>query len=109
MKISSVCSDGKLTVFLSGELDHHGARNSIPKISEIINFELPTKTILDFGGVTFMDSSGIALAIGIYKRAKNIGSDFSITNTSKQAYKVFCAAGISKIMKISCAQVLTTN
>ena len=100
MKIYSTRDGGRLTVSLSGELDHHAARNAIPEISHRIDTELPVSLVLDFRGINFMDSSGIALVIGAYKRATSIGSTFSVINTSKQAYKVFNAAGICKIMNI---------
>ena len=109
MKISSVCDDGKLTIFLSGELDHHGARNSIPKISELIDYDLPAKITLDFGGITFMDSSGIALVIASFKRARSLGSEFLVINTSKQAYKVFNAAGICRIVNIFTSETAATK
>ena len=57
--------------------------------------------ILDMEGISFMDSSGIALVIGAYKRATSVGSSFCVINVSKQAYKVFSAAGICKLLNIS--------
>lgn len=101
MKITARRNGGELRIILSGELDHHAARNAIPQISKLIDIELPTKIVLDFEYVSFMDSSGIALVIGAYKRSNSIGSAFSVMNTSKQAYKVFNAAGICKIVNIS--------
>lgn len=101
MKISAQRQSGELTISLSGDLDHHAARNAIPEIARLIDIELPVRLTIDFGQVSFMDSSGIALAIGAYKRAISIGSTFSIINVSKQAYKVFDAAGICKLINIS--------
>ena len=59
------------------------------------------RIIFDFSGVEFMDSSGIALVIGAYKRATSVGSSFYVINVSKQAYKVFSAPGICKLLNIS--------
>ena len=101
MNISSTCEDGKLIISLSGELDHHAAKNAIPQISETVNYEFPTKIILDFSGINFMDSSGIALVIGAFKRSKNLGCDFCVVNVSRQAYKVFDAAGLCKLINIA--------
>lgn len=100
MKISAHRDGGELVISLAGELDHHAARNAIPEISGIIDIELPLRLTVDFERVSFMDSSGIALVIGAYKRAKSIGSEFCVINTSRQAYKVFNAAGICKLMNI---------
>lgn len=101
MNISSKRTGGELYVFLQGELDHHSARGAIPEITHIIDTELPIKLLLDFSGISFMDSSGIALAIGSYKKATALGALFSVINVPKQAYKVFAAAGICKIISIT--------
>lgn len=101
MKVSSERSGGELKILLSGELDHHAARRAIPEIAAITDMELPVRLVIDFERVGFMDSSGIALVIGAYKRATSVGSSFYVINVSKQAYKVFSAAGICKLLNIS--------
>ncbi|MBQ3225135.1 MAG: anti-sigma factor antagonist [Oscillospiraceae bacterium] len=101
MKVSSQRCGGELKISLSGELDHHAARRAIPEITAITDIELPVKLVIDFERVSFTDSSGIALVIGAYKRATSIGSGFCVINVSKQAYKVFSAAGICKLLNIS--------
>ncbi len=100
MKITSQKDCGELIIFLSGDLDHHAARIAIPEISRLIDLELPTVLTLDFKHISFMDSSGIALVIGSFKRAKSINCSFSVKNVSKQANKVFNAAGIGRIITI---------
>ncbi len=100
MIIKPIRQNGSLTLSLSGELDHHAAKNAIPAISEYIDIDLPANLILDFQSVRFMDSSGIALVIGAYKKITLTGGSFSVTNVSPQAYKVFNAAGICKFINI---------
>ena len=101
MNITSKRDGGELSIFLSGELDHHAARCAIPEISKIIDSELPLKLIFDMSGISFMDSSGIAIVIGGYKKATALGGEFSVINVPNQAYKVFLAAGICKIINIT--------
>ncbi len=105
MEITSKRTGGELLILLSGELDHHSARCAIPEISRIIDVELPLSLTLDFSGISFMDSSGIALVIGAYKKATALGGAFSVINVSKQAYKVFFAAGICKLINITMRDV----
>ncbi len=100
MNITSTRQGGELLINLSGELDHHAARCTIPQISRIIDSELPLKLVFDFSGISFMDSSGIAVVIGGYKKTTGIGGEFSVINVPKQAYKVFSAAGICKLINI---------
>ena len=109
MKIISHKDCGELLISLSGDLDHHAAKVAIPEISRLIELELPTTLILDFSHITFMDSSGIALVIGCFKRAKSIGCTFFVKNVSKQANKVFNAAGIGKIITIEEQEAILTQ
>ena len=63
MKIAKHYDDGKLTNYLYPELDHHAARGTMKVITDLMSYELPKQTVLDFSGLTFMDSSGIALLL----------------------------------------------
>ncbi len=101
MKIFSQRIDGTLHIYLQGDLDHHAARSAIPEISRLIEIEQPIKLVIDFDNISFMDSSGIALVIGAFKRCHAIGCEFELLNVSKQAYKVFNAAGVCKLININ--------
>ena len=101
MEITPKRIGGTLEILLKGELDHHSARRVIPEIGSIIDLELPMRLILDFSGIGFMDSSGIAVVIGSYKKVFSSGGEFEVVNVPKQAYKVFSAAGICKLIKIT--------
>ena len=63
-----------LTVMLDGEIDHHTAKDMREKIDEAIEFYMPTLLIMDFGRVSFMDSSGIGLVMGRYKTLQKKGA-----------------------------------
>ena len=56
--------------------------------------------ILDMSEVTFMDSSGIGMIAGRYRRVKSLGS-MSIRNANKVISKVLKMSGINQLMKIS--------
>ena len=105
MIIKATHSDGALLLSLNGELDHHAAKGAIPEISEYIEVNLPANLILDFQSVRFMDSSGIALVIGAYKKITLTGGSFAVVNVSPQAYKVFAAAEICKLINITPTQI----
>ena len=63
MEIEATSADRNLLLEMKGELDHHGARNALRELELSIDAALPKKLVLDLAGVTFMDSSGIALLI----------------------------------------------
>ncbi|MBO7217370.1 MAG: anti-sigma factor antagonist [Clostridia bacterium] len=89
-----------LTVLLSGEIDHHTAKDIREKIDEAIEFNMPSLVIMDFGGVTFMDSSGIGLVMGRYKILVKKGAKLNLTNLPPNIYKVMKLAGIERLAKI---------
>jgi stage II sporulation protein AA (anti-sigma F factor antagonist) len=89
-----------VTAYLSGELDHHTAKEMREAIDTAIELNMPTLLILDFKDVTFMDSSGIGLVMGRYRNLQKTGAEFHITGTPPNIYKVFRLAGIEKLAKL---------
>ena len=100
MQVKAECLDRKLTLHLTGELDHHAARPLMQSIAKEVEYALPVEVILDFSGVTFMDSSGIAVAIHTQQQMKQLGGKTRIINPSAQVKKVFMAAGIQKMIRM---------
>lgn len=101
MQTTIETADKRMTVYLSGELDHHHAPTVRDKIDETAACFRPEKTVLDFGGVTFMDSSGIGLVMGRYKLLESMGCTLEIQNLSDHAYKVMRLAGLDKIATLA--------
>ncbi len=85
---------------LSGEIDHHSAKELRSDIDLAIDRHRPEKLILDFDGVTFMDSSGIGLVMGRYKAVKLCGGCVIIENTGSQIKKVMRLAGLDRLAVI---------
>lgn len=100
MHITSFLQDGKLTVALTGEIDHHCAKNYIKAITGKIEAYTPQICILDFQEVSFMDSSGIAVAINALRNMGRIGGRLEITGLSAQPMRVFRASGVDKLIEI---------
>ncbi len=84
----------ELVVSLRGELDHHAAHETVTAVTRAIDAALPRKLTLEFGGVTFMDSSGIAVAMRAMRRMAALSGATELSDVPPQAKKVFDAAGI---------------
>ncbi len=84
----------KLIALLSGEIDHHSAEIMRVKIDECIAASEPDALVLDFSGVSFMDSSGIGLILGRHKVLSASGGIVIVQNAPKEAKKVLALAGI---------------
>ena len=98
MKIES--SDGTVTVFLDGEIDHHSAKAIREEIDNEIQTAEAKLLILDFRDVTFMDSSGIGLVMGRYRLMSMNSGHVEVINTSPQIYKVMRIAGLDRLASI---------
>ena len=100
MQLTSFLENGKLTIFLSGEIDHHRAKNCIREISGKIEAYNPNTCVLDFRDVTFMDSSGIAVVINALRYMTRIEGVLELDYLNPQPLKVFRASGIDKLVQI---------
>ena len=92
---------GALFVSLAGELDHHAARETLALVGRAVDENLPLKCVLDMKGLQFMDSSGIAVVLGINRRLREIGGELSVTRVPAQAARVLSMAGVQKIVPFS--------
>ena len=89
-----------LRAAISGEVDHHRARAIMEELSRQIDLELPRSLTLDLEGVTFMDSSGIALLIRARQRMQELGGTADVCGAAAQARRVLDAAGLQRYLTI---------
>ncbi len=92
---------GILRIKLSGEFDHIAARG-INIISDVnIRKYKPKKLIYDFGGISFADSSAIAVIMGRYRVMEQIGkrSKIGIENADPTVMKIFSFSGLEKYIE----------
>lgn len=92
--------ESTVRAYLDGELDHHCAPSVRSEIDIAVNDVRPEELVLDFGEVTFMDSSGIGLVMGRYQLMKNMGGRVSLQNTPMHIKKVMRLAGLDRFASI---------
>ena len=100
MELNAKSVDRKLLLELSGEVDHHGARDAIRQLELAVDAALPRQLVLDMAGVTFMDSSGIALILRAQQRMQLLDGSVLVCNVPPQARRVLDAAGIGRLVTI---------
>ena len=100
MHFTSFLEEGRLTVALNGEIDHHCAKAYIQAISAKIEAYTPDVCILDFQDVSFVDSSGIAVVINALRSMTQIEGRLLLTGIAQQPMRVFRASGIDKLVEI---------
>ena len=96
MRMEYICTT--LVVKLEGEIDQSCAAEIRTDIDREIQLKNVRNLILDFAGVTFMDSSGIGVIIGRYKQIKARGGKTMIIRARPQVDKILELSGLKKIM-----------
>ena len=81
-----------LYAYLSGEVDHDAAQSI--QLDDALVSRTPQTLVLDFGGVGFMDSSGIGLILGRQRSARALGTTLQIQHAPAQLRRVLQLAGI---------------
>lgn len=90
--------DGVMTAKITGEIDHHTARWLRMDIDTAIADRAPKKLLMDFSGVSFMDSSGVGLVMGRYKNMKERGGKVALINMPEYIEKVMNLAGMDRLL-----------
>ena len=83
-----------LYAYLSGEVDHDAAQSLRIQLDDALVSRAPQTMILDFGGVGFMDSSGIGLILGRQRCARTLGGTLRIQHAPEALRRVLQLANI---------------
>ena len=100
MEMKYKAENRQLTIELAGELDHHAAKGLMDAIDRCMEQNLPTKTILDMGELTFMDSSGIAVVLRAKRRMEALGGNLYVVNIPRQAARGLGTAGLGRYVNL---------
>lgn len=100
MDVRTQSVDRNLMLEFSGELDHHAARGAMRELELAVDAALPRRLVLDFGGVTFMDSSGIALLLRAKRCMDELEGNLLVCRVQPQAMRVMDAAGLGRLIQI---------
>ncbi len=100
LELNAKSVDRKLLLELTGDVDHHGARDALRQLELAVDAALPSQLVLDLSGVTFMDSSGIALILRAQQRMQLLDGSVLVCNVPPQARRVLDAAGIGRLVTI---------
>ena len=91
--------DDILIISLYGELDHHSSEEIRAMLDDRIERDDIKNLILNFEHVTFMDSSGIGVVIGRYKKMQQKKGTLCIAKARNNINKVFEISGLYKLIK----------
>ncbi len=89
---------GALVVKLSGEIDQHCAEELRSDIDRQLDIKHSASLIIDLGGVDFMDSSGLGLIMGRYRKMKARGGKILLARPTPAVDKLLELSGINKLV-----------
>ena len=86
-----------MTAHLLGEIDHHSSREIREEIDERASRAQPSRLVMDFRDVTFMDSSGIGLVMGRYALMQELEGELVVENMPEHIKRVMKLAGLDRL------------
>lgn len=88
-----------LVVYVTQDLDHHAVQFLRERSDRLIEAGDVKHIIFDFKDVEFMDSSGIGLIMGRYKKVMFLGGRAAVSNVGRVVDKIFRISGLYKIIE----------
>lgn len=89
-----------LCIKMPREVDHHGASGIRECADRLILDDKVKNIVFDFEDTTFMDSSGIGIIIGRYRKISCFGGKVYAINTSERIQRLLRSSGLSSIIEI---------
>ena len=97
MTVDCVSEGRTLTAAVRGELDHHRAKEVMTELDEQIDMALPRRLTLDLSGLSFTDSSGIAVLIRVSRRMEQIKGELIVRGFDPSFGTQFSTYAVPKI------------
>lgn len=92
--------DNYLMIRMPEEIDHHQAVMLSEEADRCI-LQKPVKNIVfDFEETHFMDSSGIGIVVGRYKKIACFGGQVYAVNANHQIKKIIELSGLKKVLNV---------
>lgn len=89
-----------LLIRLEGELDHHTAEKLREQVEEQFAKKELKHIVLNLEHLSFMDSSGLGVILGRYKKVKNLGGEMVVCAISPAVKRLFEMSGLFKIVRL---------
>ena len=99
MQIKSRMVNKTLYILLSGELDEYTAHTVRKNLDLLLDTQKGfVQIVMDLSELTFMDSTGVGVLIGRYKKMRESNKPIFISNPSRNAERIFKMSGLYEIM-----------
>lgn len=98
MSFRVIENDTTATVYLTGEVDLENSPAA--RTALLATVGRGRSIVVDMGGVTYIDSSGIASLVEAYQKAKSASVEFALDRVGAPVLKVLLLARLDKVFNI---------
>lgn len=98
MEVIFSVSGKVLVAELFGELDHHAAAEVREDIDRAVENYAASYLVFDFGKLRYMDSSGIGMVLGRYRKLQEADGKMAIVSCSALVRNILNMAGIFSVI-----------
>ena len=99
MELNAQKRGARLSVQLSGELDHHSAEQTRIMLDTLLRDVTVHELVLDLSGMTFMDSAGIGVLLGRFRKLSMRGGRMIVRGMNASVDRLFQMSGIYAIVE----------
>lgn len=92
--------NGRLTVYVPRELDDHAAREIRERVDPVLEGQWIRTLIFDFGNTAFMDSSGIGMILGRYKKMHYGGGKVKAVHMNDRIRRMLVLSGLYQVVQL---------
>ena len=92
-------SEKNIYIEVSGEIDAYTTPQVKEKVSPLLE-EFSGEITFDLTNVTYMDSTGLGMFVGFFKKVKSNNGTFKLEGLSDRLKRLFDITGLASIMEI---------
>lgn len=97
MEFSCKSNGNILIVQICGDIDHHFCEKLRTSVDQQIEKNRSKHLLFLLSGVSFMDSSGIGVLIGRYKRIKQLGGRIAVVGAGARIQEIFQLSALQQL------------
>jgi anti-sigma B factor antagonist len=87
-----------VVIRVDGEIDYGTAGQLWDEAASVVDGAGDPRLVLDLGGVTFCDSSGLAVMVGIWKAVYAMGGRLMLARVPQRCRQMLNRTGLAKVL-----------
>src|SRR5690349_18496857 len=98
LRVTVASANGTVTLVVTGDVDFASADELAGRMTAILADDAVRRLVVDFAGVGFLDSSGIAALVSAYRAAQIRRAGFRVVNCPPRCLRVLQITGLDELL-----------